>query len=489
MPTQIIWKIAIIVQQDGEHNFEYADLELAILSQPRFKNIKYKIFYYDQVSKTRSVRKVSKDSSGAPVIITELQPSPVDLYDPGTLTGFLKDWFTPEGGLTERYMVIIWAHGAGLGYAASEVTEDAVPNYFRDLDAEAFGPKRQTMRHSYNDAMRQLTFLKSHQSWNSQPIEHLKKRLYNDGVELAVDDLKMLAERLKLITAADLNTIFTNSLPAGKKVEVLITNTCYTQMLETGYALRSKVDLLVSPETTIPFTGFNYNALFRLMVQHPQLEQKEIAENIRDSFADKYESEPFRTNFRIMRPFAASLLGEVSFSANDLNKYDLFIKNFFSDLAERFLRTLDEDSRDELLWITIRKAREQCLDVAPLTELGQRQYWIIDLTHFIRVLSKLCQRQNIPGWDEMLQNLEKQTDSIRIAWYKAKGASVYSMNRPSISPYFLSVFFPGRKDSDLTDALLNIYKTDSTDTEFPLKSTTSPDFVIKWSEGFTIFDR
>ncbi len=122
MSRKYNWTVSIIVQQDGEHLFEYVDLEQSILDQVFDPKIRYIIFYYEQGSKTALIKELAHSNSFGVNHFTVISKRQlVDIYAEGTLISFFTD-FVNKGSESTHHIVITWGHGAGLGFLAGTWT-------------------------------------------------------------------------------------------------------------------------------------------------------------------------------------------------------------------------------------------------------------------------------------------------------------------------------------------------------------------------------
>ena|GEM_PF-2738873 len=485
MNSKINWVVAIVIQQDGDHFFEYSDLLLSILNQPGFDNIKYKIFYYDQPSGMVSIKELQVGTDGSPVPLFKFveRPFKTNIYNSRALTEFFSKSFQEKKDVENRFMAILWAHGAGLGYVGVDPKESLVPNYLDDITPKSGGRAQYHKVQDYNELMKHMLYFKAQLSAKGKPMEIVHKVFKEEGMRISPSESQSLAERLRLITAVQMNTIFKNALPRRRKIDVLITNTCYTQTLESGYALKDTVSILISPQTTIPFAGFNYTALFRQMEANPGLTAGEIAANVKRNFNKKYDDPHFKKQLNCLTPGVSRLLNEVSFSANDLSYYEELVGDFFAGMAQRFWKAADPDNQNEQneqLVHIIRRARKKCGDISPSFPFDTHQYGIIDLTHFVNNFEFLCNEEGIEGWDDLFEKYRAVTKKIRLAWHKAAGPGEYSEHGASRSPHYLSFFFPSEVDSEMTDALLKIYKQKFGNHGLPKNFAKWPAFIFRW---------
>ena len=463
MSKAINWIVAIIAQQDGEHCFEYADLEYSILSHASFKDIKYNLFYYEQRSSIVTIKEVQYNSRfKAQVFYEKEQPSVADIYKPETLVNFLKAVFLPDTDEIEyRYMTILWGHGVALGYLSQSTDDPDDPNHF-DFFSMVRSPELVSLpvdkRKEYNQKLGSYSFVRAHLPLPTAPTDFVQKLFAQDAaVPLPPAAVDGVNKALELITARQLNAIFQQSLPTGKKIDVLIANSCYTQLFETGYALRDTVQLMIAPETTISFAGFNYPALFTLIGEKPESTLQAIAENVRDKFWARYQNKAFLSVFKVQRPVDHLALPDVSFSANLLEPYQDLLDEVINPLAEKFIGLLHGDKGSQ-----IGNVRDRCADVSWQPVFGMPAYGVVDLTHFLTEFVKARQKAGDTQWDVFLEKLTVLRKRICAAWLQARDKRLYTPGRKTSSPNFLAIFFPSDGSTNTSGALFTEYlATDS----------------------------
>jgi hypothetical protein len=444
------WVVAIIVQQDDEHHFEYTDLILGILSKPKFENIKFLIFYYIQSNKKVLIQEVIYDSSlNASILKLNDTILNVNLYNKSTLIDFLKEYVDcKDENVDCRYMVILWGHGAGLGYfkridkfkeVKSNSSERIIDWRFKNENILV------------NDILKGYAVLRANLSLPDDTKKVIRQiQNYNEDKINWKINRKIIREQLRLITANELNIILAEGL-IDKQVDILYTNTCYTQLFETGYSLRKKVKLLVSPQTTIPFTGINYQSLFDQIESNPAVNLQEIAENIRDSYLLKYEDECFLSMFKKIRPEFMNSLKQVSFSCNFLEDYGSFFDEAIIPASHKLLHyvTKEDGKRDIVV-----SCRKKCLDLVPE---NQSLHGLIDLTLFFKELHNMINDEDKLFWEGVLEKINNLKN--KCIWFKAVDGNMYKPDSKGrmVSPNFLSIFFPGEKSSDMQKLLISLY--------------------------------
>jgi hypothetical protein len=198
-------------------------------------------------------------------------------------------------------------------------------------------------------------------------IDHYSEIL---GVTLDKQEwVKKIKKIIKVINAKELNDIIKEGLD---KVDVLLTMNCYMQMFETCLPLQETVGLVISPQTTITFWGYNYFQLFKIIIESPKCTDKIISKNITSFYSSKYfdkELEPING------------LNDVSISCIDLKRFNCVLENF-EDIATYINSNLETEFETSIgtyqLKHYVELARRKCF-----SEYSA----IIDFRHFLNQLS------------------------------------------------------------------------------------------------------
>ena len=254
---------------------------------------------------------------------------------------------------------------------------------------------------------------------------------------------------IRMFTAEQLKTVLQQGIG---RADVLITVSCYTQLLETGYTLKEVADLLIAPQGSMTYYGIHYARLFNLLEADPSVSLREIAENVTTNFLPKYYEEPFRT-WWLNRYEDEQDPNLVSLSANYLKEYDDLVE-CVNELTDFLLQSFEEDGADLLLAVI--RARRSCGELTPSKAFG-----FIDLNFFIQQLLREA------GPVQPLQNIEDRFSKIRqrciASLHKPPGPpdlyapvcrkGVYTTDSPS----FLSIFFPAFSTTAEQLAIRTIY--------------------------------
>lgn len=489
MAAQHKWKVAIIMAHDGETYFEYSDLEQSILNQPHFDNLSYAIFYYNQKYQKYSIKEVKREEKRK--YLKELEVTreyngddtheKLDFYDKKTIIKFLQENVSSHD--TENiihYLVITWGHGGGLFYFPPETIDrvkETLSAFTFTEDKSLAAITEQIVENINNYAL-----FKASASLQRSEIPYpfvnkemfSEKNLENRAFLEQLDAInKGIEKDLILYTAFQLNEIFSAGLP--KEIDVYFAMNCYTQMLETGFELRKSVKMMVAPQTTIPFAGINYTALFNLLGTNPGMELRDIAENITVNFDDKYFANPFKNDFKSRYPVFP--LSSVSISCNLLKEYDAFI-GYLNELAD-ILECLFNTGNTEQNIISISKARFNCRD---LTTDGVS--CIIDITNFFNQLDVFLPGSKYPSFinlkEKYLAQREKTIVSIKLAGpHSYPMLSSAGQIKKYRSPLFMSIFAPAVMSTIPTQRLLGMYR--NVPSEFHILS--------RWDDFMEIFYR
>ena len=441
------WTVWIIMVHDGEHFFEIADLEQSRLDVKKYKSIRYVIYLYDVEFQTATVRTIAL-VDGVYTFKQVASIQEIDILDDATLTVFFQKHQT-NYGTTEKNMVITWGHGAGLGYYSR--LEKELINYFKST-------------HFKNEAGFQIEKRKANLTLNAAaqlaaslsveiPSEILLNHFFPEGSEFINQPhiQELFSRKLKCITAKRLADILLKSFNA-KPIDVLLTINCYTQLIECGYEFLGSVELLISPQTTIPFAGINYRQLFREMESNPAIGLKQISENVTVNFHEKYRQQPFLQDFIRRYPgFYQFYFPQISISCNLIAGYNKLLTSI-EPLILHFCSAIDLTVQNEK-WIRIlSNARNKCVELAPNDSHG-----IIDLEHFLDEVINDSEMDE-PGLRQYLDAFKEEKVKYNLSILKAD--EIYykpDANNASMSPFFISAFFPYKTSAPMVNALVDLY--------------------------------
>jgi hypothetical protein len=356
------WTVSIIAQYLDDDPLvveAYKELEWAICSQKQNVNIKYIIFFYDQ---RKGIAKIKIPDYTAPqTVFVQLGadiPIP-NFYDGTALTEFFVEHVKTPLSNNHGQIVMTWGHGAGFGlFPSFEKLSSLFAHANLELDA---GHKQ------LYGKMKSLLFLQAHLPINDSSLQIDKlQNGFSDLITLPHNDflLHYIAPRGSVLKLQ----VFREVLKKGiGQVDILITMNCYMQLFETGYYLKDVVDTMISPQTTIPFWGFNYEEFARLLNNNTVLTVEAICENVCIYFRQKYYNDYMQAiikqnHLKVLMP------DEVAFSANKLSAYEnvrLLLQKIFESLNKNW----ETDfylffSRSAKLSKIIDHARKKCFELA-----------------------------------------------------------------------------------------------------------------------------
>lgn len=453
-----VWTVTSILAVDRPRFFELFDLEQSVLDQLSYQAIRYIFFLYDQESGQINVLELRKQSNSSFQFDVRETIKDQDIYESKTLIGLLQKYVTSRP--TERNMVITWGHGSGLGFFSklekrtsdimersgveNVMTRSASKNMDEYFDFYAFLKTNLSLQEPVQE--RSMGIISKNLDSHSE-TRHMK---------MFLDDMsapRQVNEDLRLITAHQLGEIFEGGF-GHKAIDVLLTINCYGQLFETGFELMDKVTLMVSPQTTIPFAGVNYLRLFSELERNPHADLKLISEIITGSFDEKYSSQPLAGQFKRRYPdeFRKDIK-VVSFSGNFLSAYKDLLE-VIDEISGKLLPFCSGQVRDKTITHGVSFARSRCIELATT-----RSHGVIDLENF---LTNLVKQPKLGGAGGLVTEDVNRFMEIKLAcnasikkaapeFYKADA------NGDSMSPSFISAFFPFGKKGNFLDELIELY--------------------------------
>lgn len=183
-----------------------------------------------------------------------------------------------------------------------------------------------------------------------------------------------------------LKKVFIDEPKNGKRIDLLIMMNCWMHSIETASELKDTVEILIAPETTIDFLGYNYIDLIDEISDpdYSEVEFEELAKKIINDTVEKYEkSQPdIKAN-------------ELIISATKPAKSDVII-NLIKELATE-LREKVKEGRKDLI-------RQQRIKTEELTkEFIGCPWYFVDILDVVTKLNLVY-----PSLNEIKQNLERE---------------------------------------------------------------------------------
>jgi hypothetical protein len=440
--NELQWTVGIIAQvQDELSDFEYNAFEKTIKKRSDDVYLNYVIFYFNQGTKKSQIKILNKYKDDFDT--TDISGDDA-LYNKNELINFLKNNIA---GKSDRYMLITWGHGAGLGFFAHD-----------DNDKESNKGGNSTGTKPANAYLIQLSKEKRYNPTREIRKDNRKYGLISQHIanssfrpEAFSDEGEELKKILDSVyTSKNLAEILQQSF-GTTKIHLFIANSCFMNTFETGCTLMNQVEIYAAPQTIVPFAGIDYDRLFAALEDNPDLNMTELAQEITDNYAPKYTAKnSFTKEFKLKRKYIN--IRELTISVNSLSAFkgDKENKNVEKrhkgviDCINRFgnhlvkLLQIDARNGNDNYRRKIDIARSFCGDFTHSANY-------IDFTNFFCELLKSFQDED-PG----------ELKNIYYDFYWAKEQtvlSIYSSERLfsfmpeyfySQSPQMFSIYFPQR---------------------------------------------
>jgi hypothetical protein len=495
--NELQWTVGIIAQvQDELSDFEYNEFEKTIKKRSDDVNLNYIIFYFNQGTQKSQIKILNKYKEDFDtvditeehekykknnhVLSTDMNASNKKyilnaLYDKDILIDFLKNNIA---GKSDRYMLITWGHGSGLGFFVHEdndkgpykggnstgtKSENAgLINLMNKLEKK--GKISNIQKSKFGKLNRKNVQINNSIVNASVPKEDFTSYRF-DGVDDS--DIREIQKILdNLYTADDLAKILDDGFKATDtfektidgsekikktKIDLFIANSCWMNTFEAGCTFMDRVKVYAAPQAIVPFAGIDYDRLFAALEDNPDLDRKALAEVITDNYAQKYTSKnSFTKEFKLKRKYVN--IRELTISVNDLTAFEGDKKNkqvekqhegvinCVNKLGNHLAEKLQSDAKKgkDNYRRKIDIARSFCGD---FTHAGN----YIDFTNFFSELIKTFQDED-----------PRELKDIYYDFYWAKEQtllSIYSSERLfsfmpeyfySQSPQMFSIYFPPR---------------------------------------------
>ncbi|OQP58269.1 hypothetical protein A3860_08090 [Niastella vici] len=478
------WKISIIAQYNKKWEPEYDELILAVKKQIRISGDKLKFIVFTYFTNdnpgSKGVCSVVEYYNGMPAITEPALQEPCDLYDPETLKGFFRDRVKPVKATW--HTLILWGHGAGLGYFPDISNSIAQQNLFSEIfDPEPVtDPEKCRQAIGLQQAIEMIHYLQANLSLEADFSQALSKPVRFAEKVFAVKETAILKDLLKVISGKQLNEALSGL--GEQKTEIVIASTCYCQVFEIGYYLKDSVSVLVAAETSIPISGFNYTSFFNKLrlLDKPTANDalavkkylRELAGNVVFNFHKKY-TKPYLEKMLALDSTLVYEKEKIAISANDLYFYGTGGINDVIDELGTILLSI-HTKRNPDFKSAVDNARMNCLDMV------DSRKGIIDLLLVISFLKIEFNKLGDKRMDAVLVKLEQIRLNCNLAFLTSAllGKPDPACKPCTQNPQFLATFFPGTVNTDPQTALYALFFKE------PAGSNT-----IKISEPWTRFVR
>lgn len=464
------WKIVIIAQYHYTWAPEYTeligDIEKSLLtSTVRFLVLTHNVPDSKSDPGTLVVKDFYNDL-GEPVM-KEKELEETDFYGGKAIERFLKEFVAPVEAKNISFMV--WGHSAGLGYLTPkwglpglEINDPFLERFkemFVRANIDGFTEEKaiaesdiievQDPWADVKELIPAMQFLMANGRKTPDPDALAALRFKVDANFFKVRDanelINSLAEEYPLISAETL---------AGwlgilqQNVNIFVASTCYCQMLESSYALSSRVKYMMAAQTTYPLFGFDYRTFFTAMQLIEPFSDEKLVSHIVKNFTKKYTDTYNKWAKLQDTEFEPELIDMVSISANDLD-YCGSLLTVVDSLATFLIEKMNTEP--DYIY-TIVECRKECLDLIPKK---QHKYGIIDLLHYVEKLNDKSGGVSSGELKRILGELQNIKKVCNKALYGAPSLYIPDPTNASASPQFLSIFHP---PVDANDKLRFLYR-------------------------------
>jgi hypothetical protein len=479
------WTISVIVIYNEneialKEAYEEFEESIRAIQNPN-KDIRFVIFFYNSNTEIVEIRK-SHVINGAIILDVCEELGKVDIYERKheVLKSFFRNHVAKtsiEDNEEHKHMVITWCHGAGLGFMKQEIEKRLTRLYDSRVLHGDENKSHEIVKIA--SSIYDICYLTTNLSLNKD------NEIYNNAKKYVFDlagfndllgdekDMKDEVEKMfRVITGTELADIMKHGLmedrstvnianeaeplSSGIKVQIMLCLTCYVNMIETSFSLKDIINVYISPQTDIPFYGYNYKNLFGLLNQDRSVSEMDISSNITHNYLIKY-LEPKIKSDRLNRPdlFPIDYKNGVSFSSvylRDCQAIVLKIRDFVDfihDISKKKILNNGLTIKE-----IINEARFKC---SSLAKIGASDIGVIDYQNFITEILSCFERVN-------MSNFEKFFSSDQIISDYTPGSSCRSVYISGLfkfispSPGSYSIFFPNVPLSPLEKILIKIYK-------------------------------
>jgi hypothetical protein len=253
-----------------------------------------------------------------------------------------------------------------------------------------------------------------------------------------------------------------------KKVDLIIMMNCWMQSIDTIYALKDTANIIIAPQTTIDFIGYDYYSLISKIVTTPDITVSDLASEIIKGTREKYKKRNTQIAFN-----------EVVISAIRLIPQNISsLKNIINNIAGELTSALNNNAKFELVRINRSKTYEFTRPYLILQPPALKFYYMVDLVNVIELLENV----------QILENFAKQiTDWLLNAdnlIKKEVGRNFVDATGKEIA-CAMTIYFPNNKEYTLTSTYYHtFYKMPSGHPE-KLKAFARDS---KWSSFIKIFN-
>lgn len=394
------WNFIIYMVGNGLYNFALESLkEMLQVGSTSYCNIIVQIDHAGQSNATRffiekdkaALQSLEQESSGF------LRGTPASLY-------FFAKWAIQKYP-AKHHALILWNHTSGIKH----------PNIWEKLYKENRDQLFQINPETGLLELNRIGTIKNDSISTAEQEESSPFRSWGASLSQPTEVFINEQELRQCLLAI-------NSLLKGKKLELIVFDSCHLALLEMASICKKSVNIMVASQEIEPENGCNFSKLLEPFTRET-MNPEALARHIVQTFEDEY----------------ASSFADFTLSAINLLDFDS-IESSISRLSQLFLDSLKKDCG---FYFFINKIRESSILV---TEFFDRDY--IDLYHFLTSFLSEYEKQACSPDDQVFIDIKNTILSILrlldqriitrtagINLKKSRGLSIYFPKRSIHSSY------------------------------------------------------
>lgn len=355
-------------------------------------------FFQNDVGLRVQIKKIEYDNQRERKISTLLYDELAEAAENIGSAGFLAKMLDimKKNCDADRYMLFTWDHGAGFGIFNYEPKGPGIPfknkRYFDSVFFESLNSPQykspfkitpflngelteedeaeenkveviSTKRFVTNNAKKVL--IGTEESFAISSYNYNKLLSYSADYDLEDDEIT------DMLTMDELNKAIA-AVFKDKKISVLVMMNCWMQMIETGFAFRDTVDILVAPETTLMFNAYNYPAIFEKLNENPT----EITNEAIAVFCSKSAEKTYSDL-------------KASFSKVAISAVRPALAEKINDAVTLFFESLDINNNT--VKSNLKKLRNKCTDISKLglSRYETPEYQLYNFIDFVNYFNGL----------------------------------------------------------------------------------------------------
>lgn len=228
----------------------------------------------------------------------------------------------------------------------------------------------------------------------------------------------------------EIQEILENNL--NSKIDIVGFDACLMSMIETGYALRNKADIMIGSEDLEPGDGWSYDEWLGSLDNNPHCSPSILSEYVLNSYKDYYKHKV-----------------EITLSATDLN-YVSLLSEKLTELSTLLIDNMAQEKQ------SIQRSRDMCIPFA-----HQSLFHGVDLKTFLIHLRNKSSNSQVKSLSNTIISV---IDGMVVANVHSDDM-VFISDEASFGAHGISIYFPeniGMYNLDAKGKALNGYEESNT---------------------------